>query len=70
MAPTMPPRYAQPRPPRPGTPGYSRDTELEGDRGTGRPAAADLDGSAAKANRQPILGPGLDPDLNPGLTGT
>lgn len=55
-----------PKPPKPGTPGYGRDSELEADRGTQRPASADLDSTEAKADREPILGPGLDPDLKPG----
>lgn len=54
-----------PTPPQPGAPGYGRDNELEQDRGTQRPAAADLDSTEAKAEQEPILGPGLDPDMSP-----
>ena len=52
-------------PPKMDSPGFGRDAELEQDRGKGRPAAAELDSDEAKADQEPILGLGLDPDLQP-----
>jgi hypothetical protein len=54
-------------PPKLGAPGFGRDTDLEEDRARDRPAGADLNSNESKAEREPILGPGLDPDLNPGI---
>lgn len=62
---TMRPTPNRHTPPKLGSPGFGRDAELEEDRGKGRPAAADLDSNESKAEREPTLGPGLDPDINP-----
>jgi hypothetical protein len=57
-----------PNPPELGAAGFGRDVELEKDRGTKRPAAADLDSSETKADQEPILGPAPDPDVYPSAT--
>jgi hypothetical protein len=62
---TISPTPKRHTPPKLGSPGFGRDAELEEDRGKGRPADADLDSNESKAEHKPILGPGLDPDLNP-----
>lgn len=62
---TITPRPKSHTPPKLGSPGFGRDIGLEEGRARDRPAAADLDSNESKAKREPILGPGLDPDLKP-----
>jgi hypothetical protein len=44
-------------------PGFGRDIEMEADRRTDRPAAAELSSCEEKADAEPILGPAPDPDV-------